>query len=408
MKAKMSNYGDNIRKIARYQYLLDKILAGQSALDALTKASIKGTRAIAYLDKSSLASSAVNGATGTLKPNSSVGANNAASGARNGAQSALDAADPSNGASESGNTGDLASDDNTEKDGYYDIESLLNNTKDDYDKSPPTGAAREVINGLTGMRTSAGRAAHALFRDGAYVGPNNVDNANEAPVDSTFTSGLVWALISGGTKYFAQSFSELMGVRSALDGSEARNVSPGPPYNSPATVGSNIIFTFAPAYSSGTGYGFVAYSPGASINIGTYGQEDCGLNVGSAAVCALPNPPTGSWPDLGLTQLAWVSTVVGPVNPLANAGRFVPNPFDVSVPVEYTNGSSILDLETTSGLDVRIGPLRDGGWYVYYRDVSNNNLPVGSASANSVYIVHANRETGGFISPNQLSTMLPI
>ena len=57
---------------------------------------------------------------------------------------------------------------------------------------------------------------------------------------------------------------------------------------------------------------------------------------------------------------------------------------------------------------MRIGPLRDGGWYIYFRDPGNSNLPQGLPTANSVYTIGNDRTPSGFITPNQLATMLPI
>lgn len=407
----MSTFGDNIRKIAKYQELLDRINQAQETADQATKSAITANRSIAYLNKETLATAATSGAVGVLQPNGALGANGVTTEAAvAGAAQAVSSANPLNGATNSGTADDLTSGDNTDKEGWYDAESLLNNVKDAFGKTPANAAAREAVNTMTGLKTDDGTRDIILhFRDGAYVGADSATDAYSSGVDPTWVAGRVWAVASGFTQYFGATFSEMIAAREAVDGSVIRNYSglPGPQLDE-AVAGSNICTTFAPVYNASTIYNFEPYSPGVTVPIvGRYGQQDCGLVGGDGAACAITNPK-GPWNDLGATQLAWVSTVGTLINPLANLGRFVPNPNDVNVPTIYADGSSILDLKTLDGTNVRVGSLATGGWYLYARDPSADNAPLGSANAYSVYTLDSKRQTTGFITPAQLTKLLPI
>ncbi len=65
-------------------------------------------------------------------------------------------------------------------------------------------------------------------------------------------------------------------------------------------------------------------------------------------------------------------------------------------------------MTTSQGDDVRLGPIRQDGCDMYYRDPLNSNLPVGNDTDNSVLIINNNRTHGGFITPNQLTKLLPV
>lgn len=400
----MSEYGDNIRRISRYDQIIKKIQQAQDTADQAKKLAIAGAKGIAYLNQDTLTSSAVKGAQGVTKPNATVGGTKTAASAAAGAAGSFAAGSPFNTAASSGDADSLDSDDNTDKDGAYDIDSLLGNEADEYGKVPPAAGALDAVRKITGLYNANGRRIIPSFYDGDYIGPDNADSAYSGAADSSYISGKVWTLITGVTRLFGSTFQALMSAREAVDGTVARDDAGGNPHLNPPVQGTTVIFTTAPVYAGGTSYGYTA---GPTVGIGQYGQVDCGTYAGDGAACSV-GPQYGNWGDLGVTQLAWVSGIASTVNPIASIGRFVPNPFDVNVPANFADGNSILDLETATGNNVRIGPLRDGGWYVYYSDVGNNNLPVGDPDKNTVYVIKSDKVPYGFTTPNQLSTMLPL
>ncbi len=405
----MSNFGDDIRRIARYEKLIKLITQAQATADQAKKLAIDGKRSIAYLDRSSLGVTGATGATGNLRPNVTLGATaatNAASAAA-GAALALANGSPSNGATSDGPSDNIDDLDNTDKDGTYNAASELDGQADTYGKQVASAAANEVVRWLNNLKTADGRHVAVGTQEGSYKGPTAADSAYSGVPDGTWELGKTWMLITGSTPLFGATATSLWDIRAAYDGTVVRADAGGNPHNDPAVVGDSIVFTNTDTFAGGTTYAFQAYAPGVAIAIGHYGQQDCGVTVGDSGACSVTQPPAGNWPDLGITQLAWVSGLFPEVNPLVNVGRFMPNPFDVSVPTEYVGGASILDLQTLDDVPVRIGPLRNGGWYMYYRDPMNANLPAGDIHDSSVYTIQANRVVGGFITPSELATLLP-
>lgn len=436
----MSNIGDDIRRIARYEYLLKEIREAAAKTSQAEKTAISGIKSIAYLDAATMGTASQSGAVGTGKPNVPVntqrGASAAADGATSAAAQALSAGSPWNGISNSGTTADIGSLDNTGKDGFYNTDALLADATDTFGKPPPgisdgngdnnqtyTG---DIINALTGLLTDDGtRALSVYFKDAlnSFIGPSTSDDAFGQPLDPSYDVGLVWklnitpfpfSLSLGGIQSEYIAIYPVLAFYTVTDNGGAFSSWPVSLGFGEGSYGLISGGTFVPGVSTagsmgGTGVPYHTYVPGVGVAVGKYGQQDCGLEVGSAAACAATPPISNSWADLGLTQLGWISPLTGGLSPFtyAAAGRFLPNPFDVSVPAVYTDGSSVLDVKTLNGTKVRIGPLEAGGWYVYERDSAASNAPVGSATANSVMIVRPNRTVADRITPNQLTTLLP-
>lgn len=418
----MSKYGDSIRRISKYEQLIKLIKKAQQTADQALKNAIEGTRSIAYLNAQSVAATAVKSALGVAKP-TLTGVNNPtgtplSTGLSQGQSGAVSAANPSAGLTNNGASGDLNSGDNTDKEGWYDAKSILDGAKDAANKVPPVPGSGQTVQSITGLAAAAGRNIVVHLKDaGSAFVPS--DNFSEGPfirpIDSSYEPGKVWAILSGITVLYANSFSGVVSAVESFTVTKAYNYTGGVVAGNPS-VGSPLLFSSnftAPLGSTpgGTVYNYQAYVSGATVTAGKYQIQDCGLSVGDVVACNASPPLQPTWDDLLVTQLAWASPItpaLQPLIPYALMGRFIPNPFDVYVPTEYQNGASILDLQTLTGDEVRIGPLREGGWYMYYRDPLNSNLPVGSAGANSVYIINSAKLPQGFITPNQLSTMLPI
>lgn len=445
----MSKFGDDIRRIAGYEKLLKLIREVEKTAEQAKKLAIEARKSIAYLDNQSLQTTATAGTPGVTKPNASgagVNLKNAAAiGGSNpfssgtgttqdsqGQSSAKDKTSPENGVSENGSTSDLASTDNTEKDGWHDAESVLNGEADANGKRPPTpstnypatpqnttGFQPETLRVLTGLQTDDETRQLIVSLDTMFIAPDDWDDAWTGPGDPSWSDGLVWKLITGGNSIFAPTFQQLISEREAVDGTKAYGVSGGFVVSTTPTSGQTLQFSTELGAGvgdptgplGGTIYNFEAYTAGDSILTGQYGQQDCGLEAGDGASCAITAaPPLTVWDDLGVSQLAWLSPYIGRAMPYSfqYIGRFMPNPADIiNTPSAYQEGASILDVKTLSGDEVRIGPLKEGGWYMYYRNPADSNNPVGPPEANSVVIIRSDKTVQGFVTPNQLATMLP-
>ncbi len=418
----MSKYGEDIRRISRYEQLLKLINEAKATADQAEKDALLGSRSIAYLDPTTLATSAKNGAINVTQPTNGgvtpggpvgTGLTSGTSGAVSGAGDLL------NSLNNTGSSSSLGSGSNNDKQGVYDAASLLNNTADAYGKEPPLDG--ETIGQITGLQTADGsRGIVVGIKDAltAFMGPSDWTTPISPGVDPTYTPGIVYHLYGA----YANSIKGVLAA-SAPPGFSWYGITNG------NLDGTNFLTSFSPSGDPGT-YMLLSANPGAYLGrlvinqggdifgpIATYamgtqtsiGAMDCGLTSDSNAACAAAPPLQSAWSDLGVTQLAWLSPLTGVVPPysLDLVGRFIPNPFDVNVPTQYQNGSSILDLKTIGGDTVRIGPLANGGKYMYFSNPSNSNLPTGSTTANSVYTINGDRTPGGFITPNQLATMLP-
>lgn len=460
----MSKLGSNIRTIAGYEKLLKLVREAQDTADQAKKLSIENKKSISYLDNKTLTTANQPGTTGQTQPNGGlnntqtaaekigqaggIGGNifNAGTGTSLGANSGGQAnansqSSPLNGAGKMGSSDDLGGDDNSEKEGNQDAESALNNESDPDSggKAPvvPSGYSThpqifennqytgEKTNAWTGLKTEAGR--QLVVRLGsigaiAWVGPDDWDDAFNGPEDPTFDAGKVWRLTIGSDIILGSTFSEMIANAEVppLPNpiTKAYGISGGFITNIPPIIGEDILFStnFTGEVGQpsgplgGTVYAFEAYIPTDQISNGHYGLQDCGLVVGDSTYCVATAPRIGIWTDLGVTQLGWISGIVNDVVGFSKdyIGRFMPHPADVNVPSEFVEGASILDLLTTKNeIPVRIGPLKEGGFYLYERDPEASNAPVGSATENSVLIIRTNGTSAGFITPNQLSTMLP-
>lgn len=403
----MSKLGDDIRRISRYEYLLKLINQIKGSADQGGKDPLEGDRATTYLvtDGKNNNTFTTNGSPGETQPNdSSIPSINPAfnQAYQEGYNSGSHNTDAAN---KLGNEDNLTTGDNTNKDGWFDTNSVLNRISDLFGKVPP--AAGNLINTLSGLTTADGTRPMAVHLNDAafsWVPPNTAIGAFDPGPDPAWTLGTYWSCTSPAVAYGS---TPSICADSAIATVQTTFPTPYPAgyadaYWDPGTL------TLA-----GVGdYTFVWYQgPGAPPNTSHILQNSCtGAPGGAADSCAVVAAPKRTWIDMGLTQLAWVTPISPAFSPFSYSvvSQFMPNPYDVNVPMEYRNGSSILDLKTTGGDEVRIGPLRDGGWYLYFRDSGNFNLPSGPSTDNSVYVIGADRMPSGFITPNELLTRLPI
>ncbi len=408
----MSTFGDDIRTISRYNELLQLIRSDKGTVNQVTKGAINGARGIAYGIGGSVRNVNVTSTPGGTKPvgplprktdgdPTDTGNKDGTTGAVDGAKDALDAA------TDSGSSSDLNSGDNTNKDGWYDLQSLLDGAKDGLGKFPPSGD--EVVNTLTGLQTDdETRNLIIHVRDAAvsFLAPDDRDGGLETVSDPDWDINYY---------YEGQSFADTL-YESTFN--RAGHVGAQSIIGYPITGGfvSQVVeIGGTPSPITGNGDYFIQYYVEGGISDGgPYNsvvlvfRHSCTSPGNPSNYCLLSAPDMPFSSDLGATQLGWVGLLSATIAPFfyGTLGRFIPNPYDINVPTQYADGSSILDIKTLSGDPVRIGPLRDGGWYVYYRDGSD--LPLGDATANTVYTIGNNRTTNGFITPNQLATKLPI
>lgn len=410
----MSDYGDNLRKITRYDELKKLIKQAQQTADQAEKLAIEARRSITYINPITQAvQGATQGAVGVVKPTGLGGkfGDATATGLTEGATSAaLDAL------ATAGETSGLAEDkpDNSQRDGYYDAQSLLDGQKDEYGKIPPVSAAiasaSEVVRSITGLKDDTGRniILHTVDAALQMLAPDDRESSfADGGIDPTYTAGKTW-FVNRGTGYFGPSFDTVVAEVNKALGTQCYAISGGLISSLSPSAGDNITFA-APglmvgAPNSGTNADFQA--PGV-INPGFYGQQDCGLNPGDTVSCLASAPRITNWAtDLGYTQLGWLTPLSGGISPYAYPlmGRWVAHVYEQGVPQKYRDGLSTLNLFLADGTTaVTVQPLENGGMAMYY----GTNTPDGSATANSIYTLGVKREPTGYITPNQLATMLP-
>lgn len=405
----MSKFGDDIRKISRYDELLRLIQQKSgSGSNPVVNGAIAGARGVAY---------GGNGGGTTTSPGGSSPNNNGGTtdtkvtksdGTKEGESSAVDGAtDAANAITTGSSSSDLDNPDNTSKDGYYDAKSLLDNTKDAFGK----GATDGLINSITGLMTDdSARNLLVHLKDAAlsFVPPDDWAGAFAGGADPTWSASYY---------YTASNFAgTLDGATFNLAGKAVADITNGYYISGiPATVTKVDIIGGTPNPVTGNGDYVIEYyytTPGGTTtgpvtNNISITRHSC-TSVGTPSIaCQAVAPTATSWTDLGLTQLGFVtplSPLLAPLN-LSSVGKFIPNPYDVNVPTDFADGNSILDLKTVSGDNVRIGPLKDGGWYMYYSDGAG--APVGAGTDNTVFMVKNDRKPGGFITPNQLGKLKP-
>lgn len=396
----MSNFGNDIRKISRYDELIKKIREAQDTADQAKKLAIGGARSTTYISAQGAVSEAVAGAIGVTNPtNNGVTTGNGISdeGLAEGLQSAIDAAGAnianggSGGASSSG-AGDTEGNngDNSSRDGWYDAQSVLNGAVDELGKASPAPGTGLAVNTLTGLQTDAGRQVLVHLRDAAvsFIGPDDAVSASSGTSDALWQAGFYWL----------DAFGAMSGPQghTAIYQQRAKEFYPD-------LIDNSISYEVSGVEPDGSVSGYFAKASNGAI-IGSVNRSTC---PGPAGVCTSAAPGGAPWNDMGYTQLAWatqLSTLSNLAIPAYLVGRFVPNPFDVNVPSDYAQGASILDLSTLGGQKVRIGPLANGGFFMYSRDPANNNQPVANSTA---VLFDGDRSINSYIPANNVQYYLP-
>ena len=396
----MSKFGDDIRRISKYQELLDLIRQTGSDVNQSTKGAINGARGIAY----GLDGAGTKGTPGVTLPNNNKATpvdSKVSTGTKEGEKEAVDSAKTAmNAGTKGGAGGDLGSLDNTDRDGWYDADSILQGVKDGFNKVPPVN--NKVINAITGLVNAAGRKIIAHLRDAAIsmIGPDDLADINQQVTDPTYIPGYYYVTVGagpGGDLAYKEPTQQL--IINDIIASWAQYLAPG---RNPAVF--DGWQTVPPSLSSHPVNAKIQDPTGnylISVDVIT-----CSTG-GNIRACPIV-PPYAAWTTLGATQLGWITAISPVTGPFfySQMGRFMPHPYDSSVPPEFADGASILDLISAAGNTVRLGPLAAGGWYLYYRDAITG-LPTGSVDSESVYTVHDDRTPGSFITPTALSKLLP-
>ncbi len=243
----------------------------------------------------------------------------------------------------------------------------------------------EILNAMVGVDTEDNAMAVEIRFDGRdtlpsiaealAAGQNPWTSLDEGPIRAghEYTAGLVWTLNIGATEYFGQTWADLKAtVIAAHPGLLFYAVEdnggafsswlvtsldcPQGDYALFGGAGGDIGDTAGSV--GGTGIPYHAYVPGVGVAGGKYGQEDCGLDIDSAAVCALP-PPTDTretaWPPVGLYVLKFLG------------GKLEFSGFDSEVPDRLREGSiSTVDIKSAvTGRTIRIENAIEGGFLVY-------------------------------------------
>ena len=413
------SFGDDIRRISKYAYLLKLVRQAQSTADQLKKDAILGKKSTVLIngvDGTSSAAATAAASGGTIKTPSGGGntSDTAADVAGDiGSSVGTAIADAvSNTISGSvwgaGGGGGGGSTNNTNSPGAFDANSVIKGVKDVFGKNPPS--IGDLVTVLTGLKLPDGNNLITYLQDYAnsFVPGEGFVNPFTPVPDSTWQNGYYWAATNfagssqastPGTAGFVQATSSI-GTVTGLGVIEDVSI-----------IGFSSLTTTAGAYDVTFKY------RNTSTNVIEYGFNRINVNrlacvspgVPSAA-CTAFAPNSNDW-GYGLpAQLAWVTPLTAlsiRVGFELIAGRFAGSPLDPKLPKEYREGMySILDVDTTAGVPVRIGPLDNGGFYIYERNPTTG-LPVGSTSLNSVAIVKQNHTFGGYITPASLATQLP-
>ncbi len=398
----MSKYGDDIRRISKYQELLDLIRQNKNSVNQTTKAAVDGARGVAY------GGNGVSTSKGT--PGDTSPDNNDVTDKRDTRQDVKRDGESKVGDDDINHVGDsdISSLDNTNRDGWYDIDSAVQAAKDALGKYPPTEGNPQKIDALTGLLTPGGRKIVAIFKEAGLgmLGPDDRDSANEKVTDPGYTPGFYFRANNGGGSTVQDIRTAAEAVQSGKEYLDSALPSPRPPvtfldwYDSTNT-------SPAPPPSIVNTSGFMRYEDTLS-NVSSLTATYLACSTASDLFSCPVVGPAVLWADLGATQIAWctlISAIYPPFNAEMN-GKFVTHPYDDNIPSEYINGASILNLETSLSNTVQIGPLGGGGWYAGYTD-SLGGAFSGNANDASILKINANRTHGGFISPNQLNRLLP-
>jgi len=402
----MSSLGDDIRRISKYQELLDLIRQNTNKIEQLSNGEIPGSRGIAYSDytTSSTSSNKTSSTTGIVDTSGDVAGEIGQKAGEAVAGSGVD------GITNSGGSGDLTSGDNTERDGWYDADSLLDGTKDQYGKSPPVDGALNAVKSITGLLDGTRQmVVHLTDPALSILAPSSWTSNTDPGTDEDWSPNYYYRIDS----FAGSSFGSTRATAAADHCSSLILGSYNGGLDATATTAQPTSFDGA---TSGNQYIRIVYTSNTSGLVvldyeypAIWYRLDCTAEGDPSVFCTIVPPGNGWYDDLGVTQLG-VLTAVGLATMqynLINLGQFMPHPSDINVPTKYQSGVSILDLTTTASTNVRIGPLANGGFYLYERDPGSGNAPLGSATANSVYTIGGNGIPTGFVTPNQLTTMLP-
>ena len=415
----MSSFGDDIRTISKYEELLQLIRSGTGGVVQSNKGPISGGRGVSYGVDGTVQSNATTGTVGGSKP-TGPGGDKSENGTpkdspiEEGSANVVDGAgDALDAATNSGSSDDLDSGDNTDRDGWYDTESVVDGAKDALGKLPPSN--NQVLNTLTGLMTDdAQRKLIVHLRDAAvsFLAPSDRTSALESIPDPEWDQNYYYTALNFSGSQQGSTFAEA-GKR-LMDSMVGYPMSGFPGYSISRVEFVQIINYTGPGdsgdYQINYWYSNGVIENGPVLNNIAVTAGVCTAPGTPSLYCRIVAPSAPFSTDLGATQLGWIGEITAATAPFVygDMGKFIPNPFDINIPTEYSNGASILDVKTLAGDNVRIGPLREGGFYVYYRDPGNDNLPTGSADDYSVFVVNNDRTPYGFITPKELATKLPI
>lgn len=383
----------------------------------MAKSALDGTRGIAYGSSTGSVTGSSTGSVGTSSPsntgNSDSAGNPTSTGTKAGEAAATGAANNAlNAATKNGTSEDLASSDNTTRDGWYDATSLVDAAVDALGKYPPIDTKVNSITGLTTDDATRQLIVHLQEAALAFLGPSTWASSLTPSSDPAWDANYYFTAVN-----FAGSTTESTFNRAGKNVVDMMYGYYLPGLSSTITQVEYVSSTIDPISGSGdytVNYYYTNSSTGVVSgpvlnNIGVT-RHSCTSAGNPSAYCLAVAPTETSWGmDMGVTQLAF-ATALSPllsVIPYGVIGRFIPSPYDINVPAEYQNGASVLDVKNLAGDPLRIGTLKDGGFYMYYRDVANDNAPLGAGTANTVYTVGSNKIPTGFITPNELGKLTP-
>lgn len=414
------SFGEDIRRISKYAYLLKLIRETQSTADQAKKLAITGTKSTVFINGINGAVSGANtGAAGggTVKTPGGGGGTTAEDAAdiagdigENVGSAIADAASDiiggSIGGAGGGGGGGTANNNNSP--GAFDVNSVIKGVKDVFGKPPP--GLGDLVSTITGLKLPNGNNLVTYLREYAssFVPGEGFVNPFTPIPDPGWQNGYYWQATNfagsseaptPGLAGFAQAVAGI-GTVSPLGVIEDVSVK-GITSATPSSVDYDVSYKYRDLSNNS-----ITYADNRIIVT----RLVCAAPGIPSSACTATAPNANDWGDSLPAQLAWVTPITGLLVQVGFeliAGRFAGSPYDPKLPKSYREGQfSILDVENSAGVPIRIGPLADGGFYLYERSLATG-APVGSPSLPSVAIVKQNNGFGGYITPAQLNYLLP-
>lgn len=373
----MTQFNENIRKIAKTEELKRLIEELRGSVDALARNAIPARRGVGFKNEGFNSANA----------NQNTAALNA-----------------KNGSSQFYGTGKLQPPVGGDQ-GSVSADSFLDNTSGLFTNEAGDDAANpgDQLRELTGLEDCSTGKEYKVRFDGAYDPPTTWAEAGTPPggvIDETYVAGFYYTNTTNPGLATIIAASANIVLEQAIDALITANpnqvyVTTGTTTTNSAVIAGTRVFTYQMNYES--------LNPDGSVSGGSFvaahPQQCTGSELGDAATACAAGAPTTpvetEWPEdpSRPVQLSWN----------VDKGTFAPSEYDPDVPFGLENGLSTLNLCTTDGKFVTITPLSDGGFAIYETGTQGGSLAVDA----SIKKVNRDLTYAGTITEDQLDALTP-